>query len=46
MLQIEELSAELFEFHEVVDNMQELEETVIDAHHELIEVVFHVTFVI
>jgi len=33
------LTAELYEFHEVVDHMQEEEEAVIDAHRELIEVV-------
>jgi len=28
------------EFHEVVDHMQEVEEAVIDAHREVIEVAF------
>jgi len=38
-MQCDELTAELFEFHEVVDHMQEEEEAVIDAHREIIEVV-------
>ncbi|ESN99508.1 hypothetical protein HELRODRAFT_192839 [Helobdella robusta] len=33
----EELSEELYEFHEVVDNMQEIEEAVLDEHKELFQ---------
>jgi len=36
--QIEELPADLFEFHEVVSHMQEVEEAVVDGHREFYDV--------
>ena len=36
--QVEELPADLFEFHEVVSHMQEVEEAVVDGHREFYNV--------
>ena len=35
---MEELPADLFEFHEVVSHMQEVEEAVVDSHREFCDV--------
>ena len=36
--QVEELPADLFEFHEVVSHMQQVEEAVVDGHREFYDV--------
>ena len=36
--QVEELPADLFEFHEIVSHMQEVEEAVVDAHRDFYDV--------
>ena len=37
-MQVEELPVDLFEFHEVVNHMQEVEESVLDAHRNFYDV--------
>jgi len=37
-MEVEELPAELFEFHEVVSHMQEVEEAVVDGHRDFYDV--------
>jgi len=42
--QIEELPADLFEFHEVVSHMQEVEEAVVDGHRVFYDVSYRIIY--